>query len=139
MARDNDLTRGFKMKNFLLLETQPGCINWAGVNNAPDRGEVRAIAWHAVGHGADCVSYWQWRSALNGQEQYFSTLVAPDGNPRPAYEEVAQLGEDFQKAGALLDGTHDHPRPSPSCTATRATGRSISSAITRTSTRCSTC
>ncbi|HZG67384.1 MAG TPA: beta-galactosidase, partial [Herpetosiphonaceae bacterium] len=59
----HDLTRGFKRKNFWLMETQPGNVNWSTVNNALDRGEVRAMAWHAVGHGADCVSYWQWRSA----------------------------------------------------------------------------
>ncbi len=47
----HDLTRGFKRKNFWLMETQPGCVNWQAVNNVLDRGEVRAMAWHAVGHG----------------------------------------------------------------------------------------
>lgn len=101
----HDLTRGFLRKNFWVMETQPGSVNWAHINNSLDKGEVRAMAWNAIGHGADTVSYWQWRSALNGQEQYHGTLVGPDGTPVPLYEEVAQIGKEFEKAGPVLAGT----------------------------------
>lgn len=102
----HDLTRGFKQKNFWVMETQPGSVNWANNNNSLDKGEVRAMAWHAIGHGADTVSYWQWRSALNGQEQYHGTLVGPDGTPVPLYLEVQQVGKEFAKASPVLAGTH---------------------------------
>jgi len=88
-----------------VMETQPGNVNWQQVNNSLDKGEVRAMAWHAIGHGSDAVSYWQWRSALGGQEQYHGTLVGPDGKPVPLYDEVAQLGREFAKAGDILRGT----------------------------------
>lgn len=101
----HDLTRGFKRKNFWLMETQPGSVNWAGVNNVLDRGEMRRMAWQAIGHGADTVSYWQWRSAPGGQEQYHGNLVGPDGKPRPIYDEVAQIGREFQKVSGALSGT----------------------------------
>jgi beta-galactosidase len=101
----HDLTRGFKRKNFWVMETQPGSVNWARINNALDKGEVRAMAWHAIGHGADTVSYWQWRSALNGQEEYHGTIVGPDGTPVPLYDEVAQIGREFAKADPVLAGT----------------------------------
>lgn len=101
----HDLTRGFKRKNFWVMETQPGSVNWAAINNSLDKGEVRAMAWHDVGHGADTVSYWQWRSALNGQEQYHGTIVGPDGAPVPLYDEVAQIGREFAKASPALAGT----------------------------------
>ena len=52
----HDLTRGFKRQNFWVMETQPGSVNWAGINNMLDRGEVRRMAWEAVGHGADSYS-----------------------------------------------------------------------------------
>jgi beta-galactosidase len=104
----HDLTRGFLGKNFWVMETQPGFVNWASVNTALDKGEVRAMAWHDVGHGADAVSYWQWRSALNGQEEYHGTLVGADGTPTPLYAEVAQLGREFAKAGPALAGTSVH-------------------------------
>ena len=101
----HDLTRGFKGKNFWVMETQPGGVNWADINNWLDKGEVRAMAWHDIGHGADTVSYWQWRSALNGQEQYHGTLVGPDGTPDPLYPEIAQIGKEFEKASPALAGT----------------------------------
>jgi beta-galactosidase len=101
----HDLTRGFLRKNFWVMETQPGFVNWSADNNALDKGEVRAMAWHDVGHGAEAVSYWQWRSALNGQEEYHGVLVGADGTPVPLYPEVAQLGAEFAKAGPALAGT----------------------------------
>ncbi len=101
----HDLTRGFLHKNFWVMETQPGFVNWSADNNALDKGEVRAMAWHDVGHGAEAVSYWQWRSALNGQEEYHGVLVGADGTPVPLYPEVAQIGAEFAKVGPVLAGT----------------------------------
>ncbi len=101
----HDLTRGFKRKNFWLIETQPGSVNWAPINSAQDRGETRAAAWNAVAHGAEAVCYWQWRNALNGQEQYHGSLIAPDGDPRPIYAEISRTGREFRQAGHLFDDT----------------------------------
>jgi beta-galactosidase len=101
----HDLTRGFKRRNFWLMETQPGNVNWATINNVLNKGEARAMAWHAVAHGADAVLYWQWRSAPGGQEQYHGTLVDQSGQPRPFYEEVQQLGHDFAASSSLLVGS----------------------------------
>ncbi|NPV07822.1 MAG: beta-galactosidase [Anaerolineae bacterium] len=101
----HDLTRGFKRRNFWVMETQPGCVNWSPINNVLDRGEARVMAWNGIAHGADAVLYWQWRSALGGQEQYHGTLLAPDGQPRPFYREVQELARDVDRLGDLLDGT----------------------------------
>ncbi|ABF39904.1 Beta-galactosidase [Candidatus Koribacter versatilis Ellin345] len=104
----HDLNRGLKQKNFWVIETQPGAVNWQSINNVLDKGEVRAMAWHDVAHGADMVSYWQWRSALNGQEEYHGVLVGADGTPVPVYDEVKQVGNDFAKAYPVLAGTSPH-------------------------------
>ena len=101
----NDLTRGFKQKNFWIMETQPGHVNWGPISNTLNKGEVRALAWHDVAHGADAIAYWQWRSAYNGQEQYHGTLVGANGKPVPVFDEVQQLGAEFAKAGPALAGT----------------------------------
>lgn len=100
----HDLTRGFKRRNFWLIETQPGSVNWSPINNALNMGEGRAMAWHAVAHGADAVLYWQWRPAPNGQEQYHGSLVDQSGQPRPFYREVQQLGREFAQVSSLLAG-----------------------------------
>ena len=104
----HDAVRGFLHRNFWVMETQPGFVNWAEPSNSLDKGETRAAAWHAVGHGADAVAYWQWRSALNGQEQYHGTLVGADGTPVPIYDEIAQLGAELTKASPALAGTTVH-------------------------------
>lgn len=101
----NDFVRGWKRENFWVMETQPGSVNWAPVNNALAPGETRALAWQTVGHGADAVLYWQWRAALNGQEEYHGAIVGPDGKPLPLYPEIAELGKDFDQASAALQGT----------------------------------
>jgi beta-galactosidase len=98
----HDLTRGFKRRNFWVMETQPGNVNWHSINNQVDQGEARSMAWHAVGHGADALLYWQWRSALNGQEQYHGSLVDQSGQPRPFYDDAAQIGREFAKVSDLL-------------------------------------
>jgi beta-galactosidase len=104
----HDLDRGFKRKNFWVMETEPAFVNWRKTNNPLERGQIREMAWQAVGHGADAVEYWQWRSALNGQEQYHGTLVGPDGLPVPAFAEIQQIGAEFEKAGPALSGTTPH-------------------------------
>jgi beta-galactosidase len=104
----NDFVRGWKRQNFWVMETQPGSVNWAPINNALDQGETRALAWQAVGHGADAILYWQWRNALNGQEQYHGALIGPDGKPLPIYAEVQQLGADFQATSSALSVTTPH-------------------------------
>jgi beta-galactosidase len=101
----HDLIRGLKRKSFWLMETQPGNVDWRPANTVLHRGEMRVMAWHAVAHGADAVLYWQWRSALNGQEQYHGTLVDQSGKPRLIYGEVQQLGQEFARASSLLAGS----------------------------------
>jgi beta-galactosidase len=101
----HDLTRGFKRENFWVMETQPGAVNWSSLNNFLNRGEARAMAWQAVGHGADDVNYWQWRSALNGQEEIHGVLVGPDGSPAPFYDEARQTANEFAKVEGAFRGT----------------------------------
>ena len=101
----HDLVRGWKQKDFWVMEMQPGSVDWAGVSNSLDRGETRAMVWEAVGHGADCVAFWQWRAGLNGQEQYHGALVGPDGTPLPFYAEARQTADELTRAGPDFAGT----------------------------------
>lgn len=101
----HDLVRGWKQRNFWVMEMQPGFVDWAGIANSLDRGETRALVWEAIGHGADAVLFWQWRAALNGQEQYHGVLVGPDGEPVPFYDEAKQVGADLAATSSAIVGT----------------------------------
>ena len=125
--------RGLKHENFWVIETQPGFVNWSDLNNSLDKGEVRAMAWHDVGHGADEVGYWQWRSAYNGQEEIHGTLVGADGEPVPLLEEVAQTAKEFAAARARSVVRRLLPKSRFSMT-TRAAGRLIRRSTRRSTT-----
>lgn len=98
----HDLVRGYKKRNFWVMETQPGHVNWAGVNNDLHKGEGRTMAWEAVSHGADGFLYWQWRSAPNGQEQMHGTLLDQSGEFAPFAEEVRRIAKEFSQVSDLL-------------------------------------
>ena len=102
---NHDLVRGYKQKNFWLMETQPGRVDWVPINRALDPGQVREMAWQAVGHGADAVLYWQWRPARNGQETYHGALLGQDGTPAPIFAEIAATAAELAEASPLLAGT----------------------------------
>jgi len=104
-AARHDLTRGFKERNFWVMEAQPGSVNWWVLNRSLDPGQLRERAWQAVGHGADAILYWQWRSSLGGQEQYHGAIVGADGKPNPIYAQVALTGAEFERAAPYIGGT----------------------------------
>ena len=104
----HDLTRGYKNKDFWVMETEPAFVNWRRTNTPLQKGQIRDMAWQAIGHGAETVEYWQWRSAPNGQEEYHGVLVGANGTPVPVYDEIRQTGEEFAKAGPDIVGTSPH-------------------------------
>jgi beta-galactosidase len=106
----HDLIRGLKRRNFWLMETQPGSVNWRPINTVTDKGEARAMAWHAIGHGADAILYWQWRSAPGGQEQYHGTILDASGAPRPIFEEIRRLGAELASSSTVLAGSEPRAR-----------------------------
>jgi beta-galactosidase len=107
-AAEHDLVRGYKQRNFWLMETQPGYVNYGAVNASLPPGVTREMAWQAIGHGADAVLYWQWRSAPNGQEQYYGSLLGADGTPAPIYGEIQQVGAEIDRVNSVLTGTSPH-------------------------------
>ncbi len=104
----HDLTRGYKNKNFWVMETEPVFVDWRGTNTPLKKGQVIDMAWQAIGHGADTVEYWQWRSAPNGQEEYHGVLVGADGEPAPVYWQIQKIGQEFDAAGSALEDTTPH-------------------------------
>lgn len=104
----NDLTRGYKRKDYWVMETEPAFVNWRRTNTAMHKGWIRDLAWQDIGHGANAVEYWQWRSDPGGQEQYHGVVVGRNGQPAPVYAEIQQVGKEFEEAGKALDGTSPH-------------------------------
>ncbi len=89
-AAEHDLVRGYKRKDFWVMETQPGFVNWGTTSVTLPRGVIREMAWQAVGH--------------------LGSVLGADGLPNPVYPEIQQVGADFAVAGpALADTTIQAP------------------------------
>jgi len=101
----HDLMRGLKGADFWVMETTAGPRGSGDASVMLDKGEMRTTMWHDIGHGANLVSYWQWRDALNGGEQNHGAIVDVDGEPDPIYAEIAKVGQEFERASATLAGT----------------------------------
>lgn len=105
----HDLMRGLKGSgDYWVMETTAGPRGGRSASAMLRKGEMRAAIWEYVGHGADLVSYWQWRDALNGGEDNHGALVDVDGTPDPIYTEYAKTGAEFEKAAPVITGTHAH-------------------------------
>ncbi len=104
-AATHDLVRGWKQRNFWVLEMQPAFVDWAAVSNAVDRGVTRDLIWQAIGHGADGLCFWQWRPGWIAPGQYHGSLVGPGTKPRPVFAEVQQAAKEMAAAGPAFAGT----------------------------------
>jgi beta-galactosidase len=101
----HDLVRGWKQRNFWVMEMQPGFVDWAPVSNAVAPGITRDMIWQAIGHGAEGISFWQWRAGRGAVGQYHGTLAGPDTTPVPLYYEVQRAAAEIAKIGPGLAGT----------------------------------
>jgi beta-galactosidase len=105
----HDLMRGLRgSDDYWVIETTAGPRGGGNASAMLRKGEMRAAIWSYIGHGADLVSYWQWRDALNGSEQNHGAIVDVDGEPDPIYTEYAQTGAELERAAPEIAGTHAH-------------------------------
>ncbi len=112
------LYRGFLGRNPWVMESSAGNIVFVDRNFTQKRGEVRAMAWQSIAHGADGYAYWVWKTPLGGNEQFHGALVDAGGRPRAPMAEVAQAGAEIARAWPILKGStpvaeaaflHDYP------------------------------
>jgi beta-galactosidase len=95
VALHHDLYRACGRGRWWVMEQQPGPVNWAPYNPAPLSGMVRFWALEAFAHGAEVVSFFRWRQAPFGQEQYHSGLNLPTGEADRACGEISQLKKEL--------------------------------------------
>ena len=95
----HDLYRACGRGRWWVMEQQPGPVNWAPYNPAPLSGMVRLWTLEAFAHGAEVVSFFRWRQAPFGQEQYHSGLHLPSGEADAACQEIAQVSRELELLG----------------------------------------
>ena len=104
-ALPHDVMRGVLRKNMWIMEERCGHIGWNTFSPAPRPGQVRGWAWQAIGHGADAVVFFRWRSCRSGTEQFWQGILNHDAVPGRRYREIAQFGQELKRLDAEFDGT----------------------------------
>jgi beta-galactosidase len=103
-AFHHDLYRGVGKGRFWVMEQQPGPVNWAPWNPVPAPGMVRLWTWEALAHGAEVVSYFRWRQAMQAQEQMHAGLnLAGSDELSPGGKEARQVASELVALPALPD------------------------------------
>jgi beta-galactosidase len=100
IAFGGDLARSMKGRNYLVMETQAQSL--AGKQELPYPGQLRLQAYSHLASGADMVEYWPWMSIPNAVETYWKGVLSHDGELNPDYEEVRQVGREWQRIGDRL-------------------------------------
>ena len=93
-------------KPFMLMEQTPNQQNWFPFCKVKRPGEVRALSWQAVAHGADTVQFFQMRQSLGGCERFHGAVIGHDGtNQTRVFRETIRLGEELERTGSAFLGS----------------------------------
>jgi beta-galactosidase len=101
----HDVTRGFKHRNFWVMEQLAGPTGAGVMSPTPKPGQIPFLTWQAVAHGADGVVFFRWRTCPFGAEQYWHGILDHDGSGRRRYREVAAMGNQVARLGSLIEGS----------------------------------
>ncbi len=109
LAACYDVVRGYKKKNFFMMEQQSGMSGWGTMGRALLPGEISAWAMQAVAHGAEAILFFRWRTCAIGTEQYWHGILPHSGNPGRAYEEIKNLIQRFSPVMEEIYGSAPKP------------------------------
>lgn len=98
--------------NFCVMEQQSGPGGWVNriSQPAPKPGQMRLWTYQSIGHGADMILYFRWRTATVGTEIYWHGILNYDNRPNRRIREAAQVGRELETLGPLLVGTRPMAR-----------------------------
>ena len=102
----NDLTRGAKQQNFMVMEQMMGIGAWDKYFSMnPDPPLFRTWSYQAIAHGADAINYYRWRQCWFGTEQLTIGILNWDSYATNRYKVVGQMGHELPKITKLLQGS----------------------------------
>lgn len=92
--------------NFCVMEQQSGPGGWVNriAQPSPKPGQMRLWTYQSIGHGADMLLYFRWRTATFGTEIYWHGILNYDNRPNRRLKEVAEIGQELKTLGPLLVG-----------------------------------
>jgi beta-galactosidase len=102
----NDVTRGFKQQNFMVMEEMTGMGAQNQIFNINfDAALIRSWTYQSIAHGADIINYYRWRQCWFGAEQQSVWILNADSYAGDRYRVVAQVGKELPVITGLLKGS----------------------------------
>lgn len=104
-AAEHDMTRGYKRRNYWVLEHQSGTPGANVMAPTPKPGDLRRWTYQSVARGADAIVYFRWRTLNVSVEQYWHGILHHHGEPGRLYEETKRTGAELRLLAPLLANT----------------------------------
>lgn len=98
-----DIRAGQGKGAWWVMEQQPGPVNWAPFNPAPEKGALRLWAFEAFAAGAEVVSYFRWRQPHFAQEQMHEALLLPNGEKNEGWYVCQQIAAQLETLDAHVE------------------------------------
>ena len=94
--------------HFMIMEQQSGGNGWTTRMEAPmpRPGQLKLWAMQSIAHGADCISFFRWRTCTFGTEIYWHGILDYDNRDNRRLREVAQTGELMRKLSPVCGADH---------------------------------
>ena len=99
---NHDLMRSLKKSPFLVMEQQPGRVNWKGVNEHHQPEQLKYWIAQSMAHGAFGSLIFRYRQLPYGAEQYHSGLLNYNGELTPRASAAKEAFETFKEKEVLF-------------------------------------
>ncbi|MFC6169617.1 beta-galactosidase [Loigolactobacillus jiayinensis] len=105
-AMSHDLMRGLKGgQPFMLMEQTPSQQNWQPYNSLKKPGQMRALSYQALAHGADTVQFFQLRQSRGATEKFHGAVISHVNTDKTrVFQETKALGQELQQLGDCFLG-----------------------------------
>ncbi|GIG61654.1 beta-galactosidase [Longispora fulva] len=86
---------------WFLMEQSTSAVNWQPVNHAKAPGQLARDSLAHLAHGADAISFFQWRQSTAGAEKYHSAMLPHAGTRSRLWRDVRDLGATLRELGEV--------------------------------------
>ena len=100
LAATLDVIRSYKNRSYWMMEQESGICGWEYMGRLPAPGQLPLWTLQSIGHGADTVVFFRWRSCSFGTEEYWHGILPHNGVPGRTYNEYKEL---IHKMNPLMD------------------------------------
>ena len=95
-ALNHDLMRSLKKQPFLVMEQQPGRVNWRTVNPSYESSQLSFWVKQSFAHGAFGSLIFRFRQLPFGSEQFHTGLIDYDGEPTERAQAFSKAIEELK-------------------------------------------